>query len=717
MCSYDKTLERAETAVAIFRDLPSQGGSRHEYGDPGEDLFNEEWECAAFAGVGYSTAPTESIPSREWSVNLPNGEWFAVLRSSVGRRYVATSDPFGFSPLYVAELPKQGGMVDLYVSNSYPAIAAELPNTDTNIDQIYVASLLGSTSTLSQTAFSDATPDKRVKLVEQGRFLEITEFGWRVVSAPKVNDTYDGLIQRGVVKATRMLGNIASQLGPDDKVQLRLSGGRDSRAVLALLSATALLPKVEVLTVDPARAGSHTAREVLAADERIATYLRTLHGLPTSHLSPGYSFEISPHESLTDWQRHRSNFNFHFSPRNRVIKNQNRLFDIYGGAGETFRTHWAGFFRKHPRLNPTDWESRRPDEIAREVFRLVFPPHFFGDGLHAPAEERFIRDLSLEDHGDFSSAIDRHYVKYRNRGHNGSARSALGQNTYNVMPLGQKEFYEAALLLGREDREDGRVIFDLIEQCAPYLNSIEFESGDWPVHFGKPTDIYPKRAFENQTEAKKRHVESVNTNRVSADFEPAVWSRRQFQQIKGELRGVPGLDEALTPQIDRWLNHRFDVETVAGKGILISKLASIRDSLAGTRGDIRFETSLAGPELGVPISASRALASYQKSFVLRESLEPIAVEAHGTFDGSRLLVDAKVVAGQASVVEFAFYAFAGSERFHTRWYSKNGHLEVGTGDKIPTHVSVFARFEGAPDAFSTTQVEVRDVSARSESLR
>ena len=121
--------------------------------------------------------------------------------------------------------------------------------------------------------------------------------------------------------------------------------------------------------------------------------------------------------------------------------------------------------------------------------------------------------------------------------------------------------------------------------------------------------------------------------------------------------------------------------------------------------------------MGVPISASRALASYQKSFVVRESLEPIAVEAHGTFDGSRLLVDAKVVAGQASVVEFAFYAFAGSERFHTRWYSKNGHLEVGIVDKIPTRVSVFARFEGAPDAFSTTQVEVRDVSARSESIR
>ena len=104
MLSYVETLERAETAVAIFRGLPRHASYPHDVTVVGADLTDREWDCVTFAGVGYSTSRTNISLSKEWGVNPPNGEWFAVLRSTSSSRYVVTCDPFGFSPLYLAEI-------------------------------------------------------------------------------------------------------------------------------------------------------------------------------------------------------------------------------------------------------------------------------------------------------------------------------------------------------------------------------------------------------------------------------------------------------------------------------------------------------------------------------------------------------------------------------------------------------------------------------------
>ncbi|WP_141750608.1 MULTISPECIES: hypothetical protein [unclassified Corynebacterium] len=702
MFEYDEGFNRSETAVAVFRDVRGRNSTS-------SGITRGRWHQVLFAGVAYGGDRKGGVGDYGWIQNPPSGEWFSVFKDGTDDRYIVLSDPMGFSPVYLAEIENNEGHVDLYVSNSFPALTSLLPGVSNHIDPVNVASMLGSTSTFAQTVFSQATPDERVKLVEQGYFLEISLDGWRLVPNLSSGSRYDELIKKGVEKARQVLDRVAGGISGDDQVQLRLSGGRDSRAVLALLSSSALLPHAEVLSIDPARATSEFASKILKTDARIANYLRCEYSLPISRPRAGVSGSIPVHESLVDWQRHRSNFNFHYAPRNIVVKNEHRLFDIYGGAGEAFRTHWAGFFRGHPRLGHLNWGQSQPKEIASEVFRLVFPAAFFGEGLHSLAEERFIKELQLDKYEFFDDAIDRHYVKFRNRGHNGSARSATISNSYNMMPLAQPEFYEAALLLDREDREQGKVIFDIIEHCAPGLNSVEFESGEWPRHFGRETTVRPV-IEPKQTVGATRRITPLDGSADQEAFQSEIWLLAQFNQIKAELREVSELKGVLSGPIDRWLAHRFEKENASGKGILVAKLASIRDALVGIAPDLRFDTSL-----GIQTGRSATLRSSvpapaQKPYRLRESLEPVEVAATAIFDGKALTIDAKVVKGQATHVEFAFYVFAGDERFYTRWYKPDGFLRVDVGGHAPTRILVFSRFASATDAFETKEIRVDDVS-------
>ncbi len=696
-------MKRSETVVAIFRNVKS---SKPVSGEPADCGLREG---TLFAGTAYGVSEDQQMDNVDWLIDPPNGEWICILRKQEEDRYLVLGDPFGYSPVYIAQVQRRADLVDLYVSNSFPAIAAELPAASNHIDEVNVASMLASNSTFTQTVFSQDTPDKRVKLVEQGVGVEISKEGWSLRRIPLPEASYDELISRGIEKARNSLKNVASQLRQHERMQLRLSGGKDSRTVLALLKSSELLPFVDVLTVNPNRATSGFASEILKNDARIANYLRERFNLPFPTPRSVTGVHIPAHESLVEWQRFRSNFNFHFTPRNQMLTSDVRLFDVYGGSGEAFRSHWGAFFRKHPRLQHIDWDSSRRESAAREIFQLVFPVQYIEENMRDETEQRFVNELLDEMNCGLLDSLDRHYVKFRNRGHNGTARSAVGSNTFNLMPMSQVEFYAASRMLPRKDREQGRVIFDVIERTAPELNAVEFESGAWPNRFGKATEVYPQRCSYMGADQHANHVKWINSDDASRGFKAETWLTEQFSQLKAELRNAPELDRVLTGTIDRRLSYRFERETNAGKGVLVAKLASVRDAFMGIPADRKISFDLGNEERAVSMLSTTTQGLKLPDIPTRETLEPIAISVSAVAAGGFLIVDAKPQTGHATPIEFAFYVFAGSERIHAQWYRKDGHLELPLKDISPTRVMAFARFKDAVDAFSTIKVPVRSL--------
>lgn len=74
-------------------------------------------------------------------------------------------------------------------------------------------------------------------------------------------------------------------------------------------------------------------------------------------------------------------------------------------------------------------------------------------------------------------------MNYRSRAHAGVGAFNYGSHKITAYPICQADFLKASRLLSREDQEDGRVIFDVMQKIDPKLLSLEFASPPWPSRF------------------------------------------------------------------------------------------------------------------------------------------------------------------------------------------------------------------------------------------
>lgn len=694
-----------QTFCVVFKDV-----GREASGDS-RGLNSVLFDVVLQAGVNLESYSSTGARESFALYDLPGGEWSALLRS--GELFVATSDDSGFSPLFYASVDVDGGKEDLYVSNSFGAIAAELraASLTPQLDEVYAATLLGTDATLGQTSFSETTPDRRIKLLEFDQLIAISPNGWSIQKRPRLEDgsTYESLLQRGIDRSVRSLQDLARGFGRES-MQLRLSGGKDSRAVLALMAKADVLGDVSIFTVDVGKAQSDFAKRILDADLRIAAYLQTITGTKWSRPGTSYGFAREPHENLGGWQKYRSNYNFHFLPRANATVRESMLFDVYGGGGEVYRTQWAPYFLSLPALEDSPWgDPSKQDAIARLAFRSHYVPRRFERGLYELAEDRFVKELCLEQNEDFLEAIDNHYIRFRNRSHNGSARSGACSNVFNVLPLAQPEFRLAAAELTREDRRDGRLIFDLIERTAPELNQIEFQSGSWPERFGKVQSINPQSPDLSEYRESQRSPGSIRwiEDPLKWNAEDLTrWADLQFHQIKAELRDVEGFSAYFSDRISTELSDRFSKQNTAGKGGLIAKLASLRDAVDGPQADVVAQYQVRDGKFCALFAGRNAYKPKPRWF--RESLKPVELSVHPRRNANSLEVQAAVISGDAENVEYAFYLHCGSALIDSVWYQRQGFFSRPLPEATdgPLRITVFARFRGSKDAFAKETISL-----------
>lgn len=630
------------------------------------------------------------------------GEWSGLFQAQDGSVVVA-ADSFGYSPLYYTIVPQEKGKIDLIVANSIQCIVRELSNTGrhSNLSPEYVALLLGTEASFAHTVFSGTTLNPEIKLCEHGQAVYASADGWSIIDLYRADGTdlsYDALLEKGIDRAVsglKRMGQVGNKVA---KIQLRLSGGKDSRAVLALAAAAGIEDKISVYTVNPASASNSYTSKVLKKDLEIANYLSDCYSLGDSVNIDMTKWSVALEEHLARWQKYRSNYNFKYRPRNVVGVFNQPYIDLYGGGGETFRTFWSVFFENLVALKDVNWSPEQAVANARAVFRWLYPERNLAGQVRRNAEEKFVSDLNLGRYRSFADAIDAHYTRFRNRGHFATARSSVESNVWTSLPLSQPEFVRASELLSLGDRRDGRVLFDIIERTESSLNRIEFESGPWPERFiarGETRAATGSRDYNPPRNG--QHVTWADNSKPQRSFDEALWSENFIVQSIAELRELPELEPVLTPSFCSAFESRCRAESAIGLGRQVAKLQSLRDTVIGKTAERRW---VLAPDANGNL-VSRALGQKIEIEIPRgfkRSSAPVVLGLiQRQIDDSTVEASVEVKSGDPSELEYAYYFYQGDKRIQTNWYSDKLSQRCVLDNQDSTAVSavLFARVLGA----------------------
>src|SRR5699024_3852253 len=118
---------------------------------------------------------------------------------------------------------------------------------------------------------------------------------------------------------------------------ITLTGGVDSRLVLALLSQTNYLNEFRVWSIDPRNSKSETQRQIFTADVEISNQIRKSLGLSCDSDSKCQKFSASLTENLATHQSYRSNYHFQFYTAKHKQIESHPIFTLRGGGGEILR--------------------------------------------------------------------------------------------------------------------------------------------------------------------------------------------------------------------------------------------------------------------------------------------------------------------------------------------------------------------------------------------
>ena len=475
--------------------------------------------------------------------NPPHLDWsklagqFTLILHRGGRTFIAT-DFFAAFQLF-----HDAGMT--MFSTSMLTAAAVLPKVTFNPQGVYEyaiqASILGDDTVLNE--ITRLGPYRVVELTAAGthRLHAVTkDLPSAPTKAPVAErlETHAGLLRTVVAEQASHFGNL---------VQCPLSGGLDSRLVLAVLRSLGCEPNIYVYgwPVSP--------------DVQIARQIGEIEGFPVEWIDKDAYREITPDEFPEQVARNfeendgLANFGGIFDNGGnsyaRDARHRDGALAISGGAGEIYRDF---FFLPDRRLPASD---------VADSFFARFDRRDMTDAFDSGAFLRRIRDKmldSLSRPGDLSAlprtVIEQIYPRFRGRSLFGRELSVEARYSPYTFPFLDQRVVAEAMTLPMDLKRAGVFEGQLLNRIDPVLASRPSAYGH---HFAEP----PSR---------RHHLEEWST-RVRP-----IWLRKHSYAIQRRLKpmgdehgGLHG-DDFMSRVIDLQfpiMRRFFDVETVADSGL------------------------------------------------------------------------------------------------------------------------------------------------------
>ena len=631
------------------------------------------------------------------------GEWLGVFSDDSGNSIIK-ADPFSYQPVYYRFLPQQRCLL---VSTSLGAItrSAQKRGVSPETDWAQALATVGTTHAWSITMQSDQTFEKNTRALLPGQSIQCTGDKWHVTQPTlfEPKDTYDELLQRGIHKAIGQI-KVASTI-PTTQKQINLSGGKDSRMVLALLAETGLINNFSVTTMNPKTWLPKSSRPLLYRDLYLANYLREKFTLKwTTPLEQTY-VPMDFESAMSEWQNYRSNRNFKLRINRNLYVQHGTNLELRGAAGETFR----GFNAVQNLMKANDFENTEAS-LGSDTKKLI--EHLYGRGFvkndHLDILSQNLKSLfnrlnaeSIED------ALHKRYTIFRNGSHFGHARHSISHGQIPILPLSQPEFVQAAQILPHDRMHVGQVAFDIIENLQPELNEINFDGGFWDEGL-LPKSRRRKQVSFEETSQNLGEFFSLDQDAVEARlaskaayekskkavpaFEPRIEILNRIKQTLFQLGDFSSSTDRFFKYYRLELLRGLEARTIT-PGPMLGKLDSLLEALTGRS---------PATEIIVQSANCSSIAHFQGNIEPRGFLSSVPT-LHPRFqvpiqvNGNEVKANVRISGTLPNPLEFKFTLLENERPVAETGYSPSASVAFTrpvAASKV--RIRVFARYVSAP---------------------
>lgn len=522
------------------------------------------------------------------------GDWWCAARGPAGS-WLILADPFGMQPIYLATSATLDGEA-LFVGASSADVARAVRAAGGVLENDWSTLLttIAAKHDFLDCVYDFSTPARGVRMVPPDQAVLVHAGGFALVPRPKSPDltaaSYEQLVDRGIARAMTDLRALASDF---PNIAINLSGGKDSRVVLALALAAGLGNEISVLATDPTPSGSSIAAlKTVAEDLAIASRIVKRYGLKWSERRiPRDTWPESLAGQIAVFQQHRRGLSHQFIPAGITYRLHEGEAKVNGAGGEIYRRYWSKVLSINPAWPSLDFGAEALERDAQRLFGVLTGPLEIPTEFRERAANRFSSAMRHLDRDNVRDALDRHYEFFRLRGHAGGRRWGLTYGILNHSVLLQPEFVQAVSMLSPEERFSGRMLFDIVERLAPELHDLEYQSGPWEFGGNRPPvfDWSSVRADESGYRASQQ--------RIKASMIPSGYKGRPRPDM------APLIADGLAELSDSMQNDGLDSEILhplrqsppsdlRGQGRLVSRLSNWRSGFVDGGS---FSASVGGP--------------------------------------------------------------------------------------------------------------------------
>lgn len=266
-----------------------------------------------------------------------------------------------------------------------------------------------------------------------------------------------------------------------ERVQLGLTGGRDSRLMVALLTASGV-------PVDTRTSGLPDDPDVVVAS-RVATALGVPH-----HVRPPRGAAIEGAEVTVDVLGRLKEAVVLSDAGLSAYDRVGRIDDAYdarrtplgGSGGEILRAYYAGAVK----------DQRDPDAIETYMRGRVLGSVRSLTSMARAAYEDDVAPWLAAVRRDGAAALEELYLRQRTGRWTGAARNAASIGSLAQRPYLDHEVVRAARAVDLRRRIDERLVAELLDDLAPGLRDLPFAGRRWRFDEAPPGDAADRSAWE-----------------------------------------------------------------------------------------------------------------------------------------------------------------------------------------------------------------------------
>lgn len=402
------------------------------------------------------------------------GAFIAVFEECGSGDLIVFGDFHGFQRIFYSEHGDQGGLL---VSDALMPLVQRLRDSGSRVmvDRPSLIAQYNSFNALfNHHSFSTQTLVSGVSALRPDQLLRVSARGVKLETRKHFSDprgrSYEQLILDAVSRGAEFV-SASLQWAVSDRV-LFLSGGRDSRSILAMAIAGGVEGQYPVYAKPPP-SGATTFSQKLSLDRQLSGRLIEAYGLDLWEDDTTVRLSNSGLERewwMSHWAGTLHDYNI---PQFGSLAPSIRLI---GAMGANFRTKVPDFVGHMSGVDFKMTESSFEEDFEKFFAHACLRLRGAEDESWMSVRDRFHDSLVYEGVGGaLWERLDAFSEMYRMPAHFGGTAVEQSLNTWNLNILALPELTHAASLLSREERSAGKVWKDLHDSVDRRLNEIPYE--------------------------------------------------------------------------------------------------------------------------------------------------------------------------------------------------------------------------------------------------